>query len=320
MRSAASALARARLLASVRSCAGVPSSARSVRACCSASSSVGAISAVWKPSAASATAASAATTVLPLPTSPCSRRDIGCGPFKSRAISSHTRSCARVKRKGRRARARATTSARTLARMPGSRTRAARRSASPSSSKYNSSSRSRSCALVSPLSSCARAAFGAGACSARSAPAALGNSRARASASGSVLGTKSVYCATACATKRRKLRGGNPSGVVYTGTSPSLCGARVGVSASNSGCTTSSAKPLRLISPVARNRAPAFTCRSSTSPKWNHLSLMTPLPSSSMASNKRIGRPPRPRKVAAPAAATVPAKVARVPTLQRADF
>ena len=74
---------------------------RSVRSCCSASSSVGAISAVWQPASATAIAASSATTVLPLPTSPCSRRCIGCGRARSARSSSQTRCCARVSRNGR---------------------------------------------------------------------------------------------------------------------------------------------------------------------------------------------------------------------------
>ena len=54
-------------------------------ACCSASSSVGAISAAWKPASTTSAAASAATIVLPEPTSPCTRRIIGCGTARSRA-------------------------------------------------------------------------------------------------------------------------------------------------------------------------------------------------------------------------------------------
>ena len=42
----------------------------------------------------------AATTVLPLPTSPCSRRCIGCGSRRSRRTSFMARVCALVRRKG----------------------------------------------------------------------------------------------------------------------------------------------------------------------------------------------------------------------------
>ncbi|CFN70475.1 Uncharacterised protein [Bordetella pertussis] len=49
----------------------------SLRKCCSARISVGAINATWASQAMACAAAMAATTVLPLPTSPCSRRCIG---------------------------------------------------------------------------------------------------------------------------------------------------------------------------------------------------------------------------------------------------
>jgi hypothetical protein len=51
----------------------------SLRKCCSARISVGAISAHCQPASDGHAAASAATTVLPEPTSPCSRRCMGCG-------------------------------------------------------------------------------------------------------------------------------------------------------------------------------------------------------------------------------------------------
>ena len=58
-----------------------------VRACCRASTSVGAISAAWYPCATASSMAYTATTVLPLPTSPCNSRFIGIGPAMSAAIS-----------------------------------------------------------------------------------------------------------------------------------------------------------------------------------------------------------------------------------------
>ena len=71
-----------------------------MRSCCSASSSVGAISAVWQPASATASAASSAITVLPLPTSPSSRRCIGCGRARSARTSRQTLAWARVSRNG----------------------------------------------------------------------------------------------------------------------------------------------------------------------------------------------------------------------------
>ena len=64
--------------------------AASLRKCCSARISVGAISATWAPAAMAWAAAMAATTVLPLPTSPCNRRCIGYGCARSAAISRTT--------------------------------------------------------------------------------------------------------------------------------------------------------------------------------------------------------------------------------------
>ena len=58
-----------------------------LRKCCSARISVGAISATWKPHSIARAAASAAITVLPLPTSPCTRRCIGRAPARSRSTS-----------------------------------------------------------------------------------------------------------------------------------------------------------------------------------------------------------------------------------------
>ncbi|MDT4880374.1 hypothetical protein FQZ97_1161220 [compost metagenome] len=72
----------------------------SLAKCCSANISVGAISAHCQPESMAIAAASAATTVLPEPTSPCSRRCMGTWRARSRAISSPTRRCAPVKANG----------------------------------------------------------------------------------------------------------------------------------------------------------------------------------------------------------------------------
>ena len=72
----------------------------SLRRCCSARISVGAISAHCQPAWMVMAAASAATTVLPEPTSPCSRRCIGTSRCRSVAISWPTRRCASVSENG----------------------------------------------------------------------------------------------------------------------------------------------------------------------------------------------------------------------------
>ena len=74
---------------------------RTPAACCSASTSVGAISAPWCPPCTAASSALTATSVLPAPTSPCSRRCIGCGPARSASISAIARRCAPVSSNGR---------------------------------------------------------------------------------------------------------------------------------------------------------------------------------------------------------------------------
>ena len=74
----------------------------SLRKCCSAKISVGAISAHCQPASMHRLAASAATTVLPEPTSPCSRRCMGIFFCRSASISRPTRCCASVNLNGRR--------------------------------------------------------------------------------------------------------------------------------------------------------------------------------------------------------------------------
>ena len=68
----------------------------SLAKCCSARISVGAIRAHCHPASMHRAAASAATTVLPEPTSPCSSRCMGAWRPRSRAISARTRCCAPV--------------------------------------------------------------------------------------------------------------------------------------------------------------------------------------------------------------------------------
>ena len=58
-----------------------------VRKCCAANTSVGARSAACPPLSTTASMARRATIVLPEPTSPCSKRCIGCPAAKSSSIS-----------------------------------------------------------------------------------------------------------------------------------------------------------------------------------------------------------------------------------------
>ena len=74
-----------------------------VLACWWASSSVGAMRAVWQPFSQASQAQAAATTVLPEPTSPWSRRFMGVGCFRSAPASSMARRWAPVRGKGSRA-------------------------------------------------------------------------------------------------------------------------------------------------------------------------------------------------------------------------
>ena len=124
-----------------------------VRKCCSARISVGTISAHCRPLSTASSMASRATTVLPEPTSPCSRRFIGCARRMSPTISRSTRFCAAVSSKGRRpTRSRAVGLSASKA-MPGAAVACRRlRSASCSESTKNSSKirRSRAAARRSP--------------------------------------------------------------------------------------------------------------------------------------------------------------------------
>ena len=72
-----------------------------VVACCVASTSVGAMNAPWWPFPTAASSPSAATIVLPHPTSPCSSRSMGVVPDMSWRISSSAVSCPRVSEKSR---------------------------------------------------------------------------------------------------------------------------------------------------------------------------------------------------------------------------
>ncbi len=83
-----------------RSASSGSSQPTSLPKCCEARISVGAISAHWKPASMQRAAASAATSVLPEPTSPCSKRCIGCARARSPAISPSARRWAPVGVKG----------------------------------------------------------------------------------------------------------------------------------------------------------------------------------------------------------------------------
>ena len=114
------------------------------RKCCSASTSVGAISAPWNPVAAADNSAARATTVLPLPTSPWSRRFIGGAPrFMSLDISSMQRDCAPVRLKGNEPRKFPTIPAGGSTLMPAISTLDSRRRPSTAICSVNSSSKAR---------------------------------------------------------------------------------------------------------------------------------------------------------------------------------
>ena len=71
-----------------------------MRRCCSASVSVGTRRAACAPASTAWQMASAATAVLPEPTSPCSRRRMGRGRARSRPISRAARRCSPVSSNG----------------------------------------------------------------------------------------------------------------------------------------------------------------------------------------------------------------------------
>ena len=112
-------------------------------------------------------AASAATSVLPLPTSPCSSRYMGCGAAMSCAISPSTRFCAPVGLNGSICLMRSRTRSVRANAMPGYRRALARFSSSPHSSQKNSSKISRYCAGERKAFSSRRSESGGGKCSAR---------------------------------------------------------------------------------------------------------------------------------------------------------
>ncbi|CUI32654.1 Uncharacterised protein [Achromobacter xylosoxidans] len=142
----------------------------SLRKCCSARISVGAINATCAPPAMAWAAAMAATTVLPLPTSPCSRRCIGYGRARSAEISATTRCWAPVSLNGSAWYSRSTRppgSSRTGNTSASLTRRAARAAASDSCWASNSSNLMRRQAGCTRSSSAASDSPCAGVCSAR---------------------------------------------------------------------------------------------------------------------------------------------------------
>ena len=78
-----------------------PRSRRIPEACWDARTSVGASKTAWPPAATTSSIARTATTVFPLPTSPCSSRCMGTSRARSAAISFPTAACPPVRVKGR---------------------------------------------------------------------------------------------------------------------------------------------------------------------------------------------------------------------------
>ncbi len=120
-------------------------------------------------------AASAATSVLPLPTSPCSSRYMGCASAMSCAISASTRFCAPVGRKGSISLTRSRTRSVSLNQTPGCSRALARFNSRPHSSQKNSSKINRYCAGARNAFSTRKSAFGGGKCSSRMAVQRSGN-------------------------------------------------------------------------------------------------------------------------------------------------
>ena len=76
------------------------SSVRSVCSCCSVRISVGAMKALWQSFSCANQMHAAATSVLPEPTSPCTRRLIGTPEIMSCTAAATARRCAPVGEKG----------------------------------------------------------------------------------------------------------------------------------------------------------------------------------------------------------------------------
>ena len=107
--------------------------------------------------------------VLPLPTSPCSRRFIGCGAAMSPAISPSTRFCAPVGLNGSMALISLAHAIVEFERDARHSSRLARFSATPHSSQKNSSKIRRNCAGGRKAFSSRRSLFGGGKCRCRAA-------------------------------------------------------------------------------------------------------------------------------------------------------
>ena len=165
----------------------------SLRKCCSARISVGAISAHSQPLSIAIAAASAATTVLPEPTSPCSRRCIGVLRCRSAAISCPTRCWERVSANGSAASSRSCSPpARNSKRGAGCDSRSRRACSCDSCCASNSSNFSRCHAGWLRSSSVASDTSGAGWCRKRKASRKLGKPRGTRSAG--TISARSARC------------------------------------------------------------------------------------------------------------------------------
>ena len=180
------------------------SSLLNVRKCCSARISVGAMNAAWWPFSTTTAIDSSATSVLPEPTSPWTRRFIGWGERRSSAISRTTRRCAPVSGNGRirftASRAASPTS--NAARLRAART-PLRRRARPSWKRNSSSRMSRRWPCERKRFSSSSESRSSGRCTRRMAsPRPMTSSRSR-SASGKGSARSAGTCAASCASTRR---------------------------------------------------------------------------------------------------------------------
>ena len=200
-------------MSSANGIASPASSVPRVAACCSARVSVGAIIAAWWPAASARSIAYTATTVLPEPTSPMSRRCIGRVPARSASIAAKASRWPSVGANGSDASQRSTSSPVGSIATAGRRSsRAPRRSASAAWCRQSSSNASRSRA--------ARACSGeSGKCAQRSAStSAASRRRARSSAgSGSIA---SAARSSACQAHSRKRFAESRALALCTGTIP----------------------------------------------------------------------------------------------------
>ena len=192
-----------------------PSRRSSVRWCCSARVSVGAISAAWAPFSTARSIACSATTVLPAPTSPISRRCIGRSRARSSSISLMALFWSPVSSKGSDQRQRSTTTPRAASGRAWRPWRRARRL--PATASWSSSSSSKASRRRAPRSSSSLS----GKCAPASAAARSGSRSATRIPAGSGSGVSRKH-PRASQTSERRRAALSPSVAGCTGTRPTV--------------------------------------------------------------------------------------------------